>query len=241
MLYAIIENGGKQYKAIEGAFIDLDLLPEELGQKKLLDKALLLVDGDRLEVGTPYLSKVEVETTIIEHFKGPKITVFKYRPKQRYRVKTGHRQQYTRVIVDAINFPGKVETSKDNGDDSAVGADAPVKKVRSKPVSAEKKTVKKPTQKAKSASAEKKPPVKKIEKSGKTAEIKLPNTKSIEELDLGTRTTSNLQEAGIKNIGQLVKMLDAGDDKLMGIPGIGEKSIQDIKKKMKKIGYITKK
>jgi len=110
-MYAIIENGGKQYKAVEGAYIEIDLLPEEVGKKKTFDKVLLLSTDDKVEVGTPYVKGVSVDTTIISHFKAPKVTVFKYRPKQRYRVKTGHRQRYSRVMVDSIAFPGKSEAA----------------------------------------------------------------------------------------------------------------------------------
>ena len=110
-MYVIIENGGKQYKAIEGGYIEIDLLPEEVGKKKTFDKVLLLSTDDKVEVGTPYVKGVSVDTTIISHFKAPKVTVFKYRPKQRYRVKTGHRQRYSRVMVDSIAFPGKSEAA----------------------------------------------------------------------------------------------------------------------------------
>jgi large subunit ribosomal protein L21 len=106
-MYVIIENGGKQYKAVEGAYIEIDLLPEEVGKKKTFDKVLLLSTDEKVEVGVPYIKGASVDATITSHFKGPKITVFKYRPKQRFRVKTGHRQQYTRVLVDSIAFPGK--------------------------------------------------------------------------------------------------------------------------------------
>jgi len=108
MLYAIVDSGGKQYKAVEGKYIEVDLLPDEVGKKKTFDKVLLLVDDDKVDVGTPYLTNVTVDTTVLEHFKGPKIVVFKYRAKERYRVKTGHRQKYTRVRVDSIAFAGKV-------------------------------------------------------------------------------------------------------------------------------------
>lgn len=107
MLYAIVENGGKQYKAVEGNYIEIDLLPEEVGKKKIFENVLLLAEDGKVEVGTPYLPKVSVDTTVVDHFKGPKIVVFKYRAKQRYRVKTGHRQKFTRVMVDSITFPGK--------------------------------------------------------------------------------------------------------------------------------------
>ena len=111
-MYAIIENGGKQYKAIEGNYIEVDLLPDEIGKKKTFDKVLLLSVDEKVEVGNPYLKSISVNTTVLSHFKGEKITVFKYRAKQRYRVKTGHRQKYSRVIVDSIVYPGKSTKKK---------------------------------------------------------------------------------------------------------------------------------
>lgn len=107
MLYAIIENGGKQYKAVEGGYLEIDLLPDEVGKKKTFHKVLMLVNGEKTEIGSPYIKDVSVEATIVDHFKGPKITVFKYRPKQRYRVKTGHRQKFSKIMVDSIAFTGK--------------------------------------------------------------------------------------------------------------------------------------
>lgn len=112
MLYAVFENGGKQYKAVEGEFIEVDLLPVEIGSKKTFDKVLLLVNDTETRVGSPLLSNVSIDTTVIDHIKGDKIKIFKYRPKQRYRVKTGHRQQYTRLQVNSIAFPGRTETVK---------------------------------------------------------------------------------------------------------------------------------
>lgn len=109
MVYAIIENGGKQYRAVEGSILEVDYQPLEAGKKLTLDKVLMLVDENGAQVGTPLLEQVKVETTVQGPFKGPKIVVFNYRPKQRYRVKTGHRQQYLRLMVNSINYPGKSE------------------------------------------------------------------------------------------------------------------------------------
>jgi large subunit ribosomal protein L21 len=102
MKYAIVENGGKQYRAIEGTTIEVDRLELEVGQPVNLGSVLLLVDGDNVSVGAPLVAGAHVSTTVAEHVKGPKIVVFRYRPKKRYRVKTGHRQQYTRLIVNSI-------------------------------------------------------------------------------------------------------------------------------------------
>jgi large subunit ribosomal protein L21 len=105
MRYAIVESGGKQYKAVEGEAIEVDRLPVNAGDKVGLERVLMLVDGDDVTVGTPTIGDLLVNTTVVDHVKGPKITVFKYSPKKRIRVKTGHRQQYTRLMVDAIGKP----------------------------------------------------------------------------------------------------------------------------------------
>ena len=101
MKYAIVESGGKQYKAVEGSMIEVDRLPHEVGEAVELE-VLLLVDGEEVKVGTPTVAGVRVSSKVAAQFKGPKVVIFKYRPKKRYRVKTGHRQQYTRLQIDSI-------------------------------------------------------------------------------------------------------------------------------------------
>jgi large subunit ribosomal protein L21 len=102
MKYAIIDNGGKQYRAVEGSTIEVDLMDAEIGQQVNLGSVLLLVDGDQISVGAPVVDKARVSATVLEHIKGPKIVIFHYRPKKRIRTKTGHRQQYTRLQVNSI-------------------------------------------------------------------------------------------------------------------------------------------
>ncbi len=131
MVYAIVENGGKQYKAVEGGILEVDFQPVEAGKKIVLDKVLLLVDEKGAQVGTPLLKNVQVETTVAEHFKGPKIIIFNYRPKERYRVKTGHRQQYMRLMVDSIVYPGKPKSEK-KAETGAVEPKVKVEKVAAK-------------------------------------------------------------------------------------------------------------
>ncbi len=109
MKYAIVESGGKQYKAVEGESIEVDRLPAQTGETVNLSRVLMLVDGETSLVGTPTVSDIQVSATVLEHFKCPKVVVFKYSPKKRIRVKGGHRQQYTRLMVDAI---GKVGESR---------------------------------------------------------------------------------------------------------------------------------
>ncbi len=102
MKYAIVESGGKQFKAVEGSTLEVDLLPVEVGEQVDLDQVLLFVDDEDVKVGAPQLDGAKVKTTVVSHIKGPKLVIFKYRPKKRIRVKTGHRQQYTRLMVNSI-------------------------------------------------------------------------------------------------------------------------------------------
>ena len=102
MKYAIVESGGKQFRAVEGGTLEVDRLPVEAGTNIKLEQILLLADGESITVGTPLVKDSPVWTTVLEHFKGEKVTIFNYSPKKRIRVKTGHRQNYTRLLVEQI-------------------------------------------------------------------------------------------------------------------------------------------
>lgn len=104
MKYAILECGGKQYKAVEGTTIDVDRMTAEAGQEINLDSVLLFVDGDTVKVGTPSVKGAKIKATVEDEVKGPKLVVFKYRPKKRIRVKTGHREKYTRLMINSIEM-----------------------------------------------------------------------------------------------------------------------------------------
>ncbi len=102
-MYAIIESGGKQYKAVPGSTVEVDRLHIEEGTHIDLDRVFLVADDEDIRVGTPTVEGASVKATIVEHFKGRKIIVFKYIPRKRYRRKRGHRQQYTRLQIDDIS------------------------------------------------------------------------------------------------------------------------------------------
>ena len=102
MKYAIVEDGGKQYKAILGETIEVDKYPLEVGDEIDLEHVLLVNDGETVMVGTPLVNGAKVQATVVAQVKGPKVTVFRYKAKERIRTKTGHRQKYTRVRIDAI-------------------------------------------------------------------------------------------------------------------------------------------
>jgi len=102
MKYVILESGGKQYKAVEGGMIEVDLLHLEPGSSIDINSVLLLVNGDDVTVGAPTVTGAAVKATVVEHFKGEKTVNFTYSPKKRIRQKTGHRQNYTRLSIEKI-------------------------------------------------------------------------------------------------------------------------------------------
>lgn len=111
MKYAIIESGGKQYKAVEGGTIEVDRLPLEVGTEIELEDVLLISNDGEVEVGSPTVDGAKVAVTVVDQFKGPKVIVFKYKSRQRYRVKQGHRQKYTRLMIDQILEKGEKKSA----------------------------------------------------------------------------------------------------------------------------------
>ena len=107
MRIAIVESGGKQYRAVEGSTIDVDRLAHEVGKKFDFERVMLMADDDIVMVGTPTVGEIIVSATVVDHVKGPKVISFKYRPKKRIRVKGGHRHFYTRLMIDFIGKAGE--------------------------------------------------------------------------------------------------------------------------------------
>jgi large subunit ribosomal protein L21 len=145
-----VESGGKQYRAVEGATLDVDRLPVEAGKKFDIERILLMADGDDVLVGTPVVSGIQVKVTVLSHVKGPKVISFKYRPKKRIRVKGGHRHQYTRLVVDFIGKPGEERK-----------AEKPARKEPAEPKAAKPAKEAAPKAAAKKAAVKKAPAVKK--------------------------------------------------------------------------------
>ena len=112
-IYAIIETGGKQYKVSPGQTIDVERLDIAEGNTVELDRVLLIADDDKVTVGTPIVDGAKVIATSQGEGKGKKIIVFKYKPKVRYRKKTGHRQLYTRLTIDKIVEPESSAVQKE--------------------------------------------------------------------------------------------------------------------------------
>lgn len=101
-MFAVIETGGKQYKVAEGDVIRVEKLTAEVGEVVVLDRVLAVEKDGDFKVGTPLVNGAKVTLKVMEQGKGKKIIVFKYKPKKNYRRKQGHRQPFTKVVIEKI-------------------------------------------------------------------------------------------------------------------------------------------
>ena len=101
-MYAIVESGGKQYRVTVGQTIEVEKLPAAAGESVTLDKVLLVGEGEDVKVGQPTVQNASVSATVMKHGLKRKVIIFHFMPKQRYRVKRGFRQEYTRLRIDEI-------------------------------------------------------------------------------------------------------------------------------------------
>ncbi|MCH7586986.1 MAG: 50S ribosomal protein L21 [Chloroflexi bacterium] len=104
MKYAILEAGGKQYLAEEGETIDVDRFPSEVGDNVQWKDVLLFVDDGKVSVGNPIVKGATVKGKLVEKVKARKLLVFKYKTRERYRRRIGHRQKYSRVMIEKISL-----------------------------------------------------------------------------------------------------------------------------------------
>jgi large subunit ribosomal protein L21 len=105
MKYAIIELSGKQLLVEEGKHYVTNRLPYKEGSSLLMQRILLCSDNGKRLIGHPYLENletIEIKATILEHFKGPKVTLLKMKPKKKTRWRKGHRQAHSRIMIDKI-------------------------------------------------------------------------------------------------------------------------------------------
>ena len=116
-MFAIIETGGKQYQVTEGRWTDVELLDAEPGAKVVFSKVIMLVNGKKSKAGAPYVQNASVEGSVVKHDKAKKVIVFKQRAKKGYRKKTGHRQCFTRVMIN------KIKTSSKKTDEAAAASE----------------------------------------------------------------------------------------------------------------------
>ena len=111
-MYAIIESCGRQYKVAQGDVVFFEKLDAEEGKKVTFDNVVLVSDGEKIEVGSPYVKGVKIEGKVVSHGKGKKILVYKYKAKKNYRRTQGHRQPYTKVEITKIKTAAEKAEAK---------------------------------------------------------------------------------------------------------------------------------
>jgi large subunit ribosomal protein L21 len=110
-MYAIVATGGKQYRVQKGDVLKVEKLSAEVDAEVTLGEVLLVnIDGE-VQVGAPYVTGTQVRAKVLEHGKGKKVIAFRYKPKKHVRVKRGHRQPYTKVLIESIG----ADTGTDTG------------------------------------------------------------------------------------------------------------------------------
>jgi len=153
MDFAIIETGGKQYKITPQSSIEVEKLEGEVGSSIVLDKVLMIVDGENIQIGTPYIKDATFEATVESQHKGKKINILRFKAKSRYRRRQGHRQSLTSVTL--VSKPKEKPTTKSEAKKSEPAKAETAKKTQEKTVKKAAKPV------AKKATSTKKTEIKK--------------------------------------------------------------------------------
>ncbi len=99
-MFAVIQSGGKQYNVAEGDVVRLETLKAEPGETVSLD--VMMLGGDEVKIGAPFIDGASVKAEVLEHGRGKKLYIYKFKAKSNYRRKTGHRQGYTAVRITEI-------------------------------------------------------------------------------------------------------------------------------------------
>ena len=154
-MYAIVEIAGQQFKVAKDQRLFVHRLQDKEGAKVSFDKVFLLDDGKKVTVGAPAITGASVEAKVLGHLKGDKVIVFKKKRRKGYRVKNGHRQSLTQLVVEQINEKPAAKAEKPVAEKKVATKAAAAKPAAKKEAPAKKAAPKKAT------TAEKKPAVKK--------------------------------------------------------------------------------
>ncbi|ULC59995.1 50S ribosomal protein L21 [Flaviramulus sp. BrNp1-15] len=176
-MYAIVEIAGQQFKVVKDQKVFVNRLQTEEGKKVSFDNVLLLGDGDKVTVGAPAIGGAQVGAKVLKHLKGDKVIVFKKKRRKGYRVKNGHRQSLTEIVIESIVASG------------------------AKPAKAEKAAPKKTAKKAEPKTEAPKAEVKKA--APKKSAAKADDLKKVE--GIGPKIAETLVAAGITTFAELAK------------------------------------
>jgi large subunit ribosomal protein L21 len=101
-MYAVIKTGGKQYKVAAGDKLKVEKLVGDVGSKVVIDKVLMIADGETTTIGAPLVAGAKVSATVVSHGRADKVMIFKFRRRKHYRKTQGHRQSFTEIQIDTI-------------------------------------------------------------------------------------------------------------------------------------------
>eukprot|EP00746_Dinoflagellata_sp_MGD_P073229 gnl/MRDRNA2_/MRDRNA2_29737_c0_seq1.p1 gnl/MRDRNA2_/MRDRNA2_29737_c0~~gnl/MRDRNA2_/MRDRNA2_29737_c0_seq1.p1 ORF type:complete len:238 (+),score=51.44 gnl/MRDRNA2_/MRDRNA2_29737_c0_seq1:276-989(+) len=188
-MYAIVEIAGQQFKVAKDQKVFVNRLSTEEGDKVSFDNVLLIGDGDKVTVGAPAINGAQVGAKVVKHLKGDKVIVFKKKRRKGYRVKNGHRQSLSEIVIESIVASGAKKA-------------APAKKATPK-AETKKAEPKKPAAKAAAPKAEPKAKAPAPKAAPKKAAAKKDDLKKIE--GIGPKIASTLAEAGIATFADLAK------------------------------------
>ena len=105
-MYAVIKTGGKQYKVAAGEKLKIEKLAGDVGSKVVIDKVLMINDGENTTIGAPLVAGATVSATVLSHGRGDKVMIFKFRRRKHYRKTQGHRQSFTEIQIGEILAAG---------------------------------------------------------------------------------------------------------------------------------------
>lgn len=101
-MYAVIKTGGKQYKVAAGDKLKVEKLVGDVGSTVVIDKVLMIADGEKTTIGAPLVAGATVNATVVSHGRADKVMIFKFRRRKHYRKTQGHRQSFTEIQIDTI-------------------------------------------------------------------------------------------------------------------------------------------
>jgi len=138
-MYAIVEIAGQQFKVVKDQKVFVHRLQTEEGKQVAFNNVLLLGDGDKVTIGAPAIGGAQVGAKVLKHLKGDKVIVFKKKRRKGYRVKNGHRQSLTEILIENIVVSGAKKATKAESEGAKPAsakamADKPKAKVDAKPV-----------------------------------------------------------------------------------------------------------
>jgi large subunit ribosomal protein L21 len=230
-MYAIVEMAGQQFKVAKDQKVYVHRLASEIGDSVSFDNVMLLMDGDTTTVGAPAIEGAQVKAKVLGHLKGDKVIVFKKKRRKGYRVKNGHRQSLTEIVIESI---------------AASGAKKAAKAETAKPAKAEKEA-----KKASPKAETKKPAKKEVEVSenlvtraehrAEDAHVEMNIDKVLHSIGTATKAEADdlkeingigpayeqrLNEVGIYTYEQISKLKAADRDELSGIDGVTREKIE---------------